>query len=200
VRLRVRGRALRVLRIGGVSVVVGARPVERPSASIEALRAQHDVAISLARRTAFLPARFGSVVGQGELEQTVRRRAASIRRALARVEGRAQMTIRVVPRRREPERSRDESMPGTAYLEGRRREARSTRRDAAAIRRGLRAFVRAERAQPGGAGVRLTLFHLVNVEDVAAYRRAAAELEPMVAGALAVTGPWPPFAFAPELR
>jgi hypothetical protein len=64
----------------------------------------------------------------------------------------------------------------------------------------LAPFVVDRRMQPGREGVRLTLFHLVNRTDVPSYQAAATEVEPRISPwRMVLSGPWPPFAFAPEL-
>ena len=73
--------------------------------------------------------------------------------------------------------------------------------EAAALQSAIRSFAIDERIQQGRGAVRATLFHLVQRQSVDAYRAAA---ETALSTLLSpwsgtVSGPWPPFAFAPEL-
>jgi hypothetical protein len=64
----------------------------------------------------------------------------------------------------------------------------------------LGALVADERVESGGPGLRLTVFHLVPAALVAAYREKASELVSGLAPHdVGISGPWPPFAFAPDL-
>jgi hypothetical protein len=68
------------------------------------------------------------------------------------------------------------------------------------VRTAVARFVAEERMAPGRAGVRATLFHLVARDAVPAYRQAVERAtKTMSSGSVTLTGPWPPFAFAPEL-
>jgi hypothetical protein len=72
--------------------------------------------------------------------------------------------------------------------------------DAAVIRESLAAFVVDQRIEPADGPLRATIYHLIARRHVRSYRRAADTLLPSLAPLrLAVTGPWPPFAFVPEL-
>src|SRR5690606_3012354 len=87
------------VRAGPIGAVVGELPrVPRPTRG--ALE-RYDAAIRQlhARRRAVLPARYGSCfAGPDEVAFVLRSRQASLRAALAHVRGRAQMTVRVLPR------------------------------------------------------------------------------------------------------
>ncbi len=68
------------------------------------------------------------------------------------------------------------------------------------LNRAVQHLVVAARAEPGQAGVRATLYHLIARGSSATYCRALAAASADVAPfALKTTGPWPPFAFVPEL-
>ena len=68
------------------------------------------------------------------------------------------------------------------------------------IRRELGALARAERAEAGERGVRLVVYHLVARRLISRYRRRASVLPTLLTPyTVTVTGPWPVFAFAPEL-
>ena len=93
------------------------------------------------------------------------------------------------------------STSGTDYL---RRRAAAEQRALPVVMRPLRtAFARlvvAERFQPASAALPDSLYHLVPKRQLMAYRRIAAGLphSPRMSR-LTVSGPWPPYAFTPEL-
>jgi hypothetical protein len=92
-----------------------------------------------------------------------------------------------------PERS------GAAYLQ-RRRAVYAIPGELDPVREAVSRFVAEERVAPGRAGVRITLFHLVERDRIARYKEAVEHsITAAPPGSVTVTGPWPPFAFAPEL-
>jgi Gas vesicle synthesis protein GvpL/GvpF len=167
----------------------------------------HDATVRrLARGVhAVLPFRFGTVVaGRDELRRLLAPRAAALREALALVAGREQMTLRVFgapgPERPRVDRARRPGGPGARYLTARAREHAVPEIDP--IRPALASFVRAERTERHRTPPLVaSVYHLVDRRRGAAYRAA---LRRAVRGAggvrLRVTGPWPPYAFAPEPR
>ena len=93
-----------------------------------------------------------------------------------------------------------QSVSGTAYLARRRERAHQRPPEAEIIRRELGSLVRAERAEAGERGLRLVAYHLVARRQVSRYSRRASVLQTLLTPyAVTVTGPWPVFAFAPEL-
>ena len=62
----------------------------------------------------------------------------------------------------------------------------------------MRPLVAVERYQAATASLPAALYHLVDREGVDRYMRTAGELT-AASAALRVTGPFPPFAFTPEL-
>jgi hypothetical protein len=175
--------------------------------SEQALRDQHGIVMEISARVdAVLPARFGAFVQPDELRAVVMQRRATILDALALVKGRRQMTIRLLGRETRVQESVSAALSqtptGTEYLQ-QRREALTPRpmpTVLAAIADAVRGKVRGERIEPGRGRVVATIYQLVDAADVLSYRAALEALDPLVAGdlALSVTGPWPPFAFAPE--
>jgi hypothetical protein len=199
---------LRFVPVGGVLAAVGDMAAP-PPVSPTTLRAHDAVVRRLAGAVdAILPVRFGTLLeGERALAEAIGGRAVRLREALALVAGREQMTLRVfgepapAPVDDAPPMAGDLG-PGARYLERRRREAR---RDAdvpelAPLRRAMAPLVRAEHAQRHGAPPLLaSVYHLID------RGRAGAYLEVVAAGAAALaptravaTGPWPPYAFAPE--
>jgi hypothetical protein len=202
-RLRVRGHSLRVLSLGAADVVVERQRGRQPPTTA-ALEDQHAVVLSLAERSdALLPARFGSLVDEAALRTAIEQHAAAISTGLDLVRGRQQMTVRVFgpPDDRRPP---DDRSTGTAFLHSLRDRARYVPAEVAAIRGQLGSLAAAERVETGEGGLRVTVFHLVTRGDVETYRRRASVLQSEISVSMSplrvvVSGPWPAFAFAPDL-
>jgi hypothetical protein len=205
-RVKLRGRTIDSVAVGDVFAL--AERTDRPHPiSEEMLREQHDILLQLAGRApAILPARFGSLVAGEELQKIATLRAAQLRAAFDLVRGREQMTVRLMGvaetiDRPSPQAAAIGAGPGARYLEERRTAAGYPLPDAAEqLTAAVRSMVFAEKAEPGQGGVRAMLYHLIDRGQSGAYcralSRAAADVEPF---AVKVTGPFPPFAFAPEL-
>ena len=178
---------------------------QRPAVSEAALRTQHDIVARIAAKVdAILPARFGSLVDVEELERVVALRREAIRDALDLVRGRAQMTVRLfdaeaaVPLARAATAARS----GTEYLQARREAAagRALPQPVAAITAAVKDIVAAERSEAGQGRVAATIYHLVDRAAVEKYKKRLAAIPPGPdQQMMSVTGPWPPFAFVPEL-
>jgi hypothetical protein len=187
------GRQLRTVSVDGVHVVCQRRP-ERPRASEAELRAQHALILELAGRVrTILPVRFGTLLEAAELRRVVRAHENEIRQAMDLVRDRVQVTIRVTGRRPAPLAGRPAT--GRAYLESRRR-AGSPRlpKAVAAVLASVAHLAVDERREPGAGPLLATVYHLVAVEDMSRYLRLVAQRP----RSMTVTGPWPPFAFAPR--
>lgn len=178
---------LRLVRCGELLVVAGDEVL---SPTPENLAAQ-DAAVRRLGAAAVLPIRFGEKVrDEEELSKLLEPRASELSDALQKVRGCVQMTLRAFG---EPAPLPElEGGPGTRYLEARRREHLLPEIDPLLAR--LRSLVRAERIERKEQGNLLgTVYHLVRREDVPAYKEASED--PRVA----VSGPFPPYAFAPGL-
>lgn len=191
------GEPLRLAAFGGLSAVLGDLEAP-PRPDRETLQAQDAVARRLAERfPALLPARFGEQApDEPALAAKLEPRANEIAAALDLVHGCVQMTLRVFG---EPEPvAAPEGGPGTRYLAARLR-ARSLP-EIEPLREILRPLLRAERVRRHDAGRLLgTAYHLVPRPQTAAYLAALEGAEDRLAGRrIAATGPWPPYAFAPE--
>lgn len=209
------GEPLRWLEAGPVAAVIG--EIAAPAVTPEALAAHDAVVRRLAERLpALLPARFGQTVpDEGTLSAWIAVREREVVEALALVDGRVQMTLRVfagpdapdseLPP--EPPRSDPDLGPGARYLHARRDAAARARAlpEIAPLREALRPLLRAERverADPGRAPGRLraTAYDLIDRGAADAYARTVAETAPRLAGwKVTATGPWPPYAFAPGM-
>jgi hypothetical protein len=206
----VAGEPLAVVRCGGLAVVAG-EIAARPAVTRESL-ARHDVAVRrlAALVPALLPARFGEwLPDEGALAAALLPRAPRIVRALILVEGCVQMTLRVFGEPDSATAAEAESAvpepaaaagPGARYLAARRRSATPGLPEVAALRRALKPLLRAERIEryPPGAGHLLATAHdLVGREEAADYVRIVESETGLNGRRVTVSGPWPPYAFAP---
>jgi hypothetical protein len=196
------GRRIEIVRAGGLFAAIesGVGPLPRhPDLSEAALREQHAIVVALARRfVAILPARFGAWVDPPTLEQTLTTNRTRIRRALARVKNRDQFTIRILGDRQD---TPPDLSSGTAYLRSRRAASRPRlTRAARDVRRAVKPLVRAEQIDSGRGSIRLTIHHLIDRGRARAYRAAVRQSVIRASDEqVVVSGPWPPFAFAPDL-
>ena len=88
-------RRIEFIGIRGIHAAVE-RAAHPPDLSEDALRAQHQIVLKIARQVdAIIPARFGAWLDRDELEMLVSMRIGPIKEALAVVTGRVQMTVRV---------------------------------------------------------------------------------------------------------
>ncbi|HZS41924.1 MAG TPA: GvpL/GvpF family gas vesicle protein [Polyangia bacterium] len=186
---------------GGVYAVVAAR--EKEITIDETAVREHDAAVREieARVGAILPVRFGTAVrDDAELESLIAPRAKLLADALALVAGRAQMTVRLFSDERAAAGAGAQpsaGASGTQYLEERARAAKMPELDFA--RAALGKWIQAERverhATPPLVG---SAYHLVARADVEAYAAAARQIA-AAKFRVAVSGPFPPYAFAPVL-
>ena len=178
---------------GGIHAVCLRRAAVPPLSDRE-LRYQHALVLEIAARCrAILPARFGTLLTKRELVRFVREHREDIEAGFDLVRDRAQMTIRITGRR-PALAARSVPASGRAYLERRRAEADPPLPAPARMFLGrLRRLATAERREAGAGALLATVYHLVNLTDLPHYARAARHAPRSVL----VSGPWPPFAFAP---
>jgi hypothetical protein len=199
------GETLRLVP-GTTAAVTGDLP-ERPKPDRETLEAQDAVVRRLAGVFgAILPARFGEVFAdEHALAVRLEPRMAEVAAALALVRGCVQMTLRVfgdpeiVPET-EPEA---EGGPGTRYLAARQKAGERSRRlpEIDPLREALQPLLRAERIERHESGGPLlgTAYHLIPRGEAAAYLDILKSGKARLGGRrVAASGPWPPYAFAPE--
>jgi hypothetical protein len=199
-RFSILGRRLLSMDFSGIDAIV-----ERGAAvesSTEAIERQHGIITRLADRGGtILPARFGSTVTEASLRALLERRRDEVSAALRQVRGCEQMTVRVFG---EPQQAAamPSSPSGTAFLQQRRAQAHRETAEVAVIRREFGDSVRAERVERGRHGIRVTVFHLVPRKHLATYQRRALVLQHKLRQdgvTVTITGPWPAFAFTPDL-
>jgi hypothetical protein len=192
--------SLRVFIVGPVAVIAGPPP-RAGTSSEEALRQQHAIVLALADRVdPLLPARFGSRMTMARLERILRPSLDVVAEALEHVRGRQQMTVRFIGPQPFAPASSTSRASGTAYLTQRRAACRALPTEVAPLEAAVRSLVVDQRVRPGRGRMHATLFHLIPRSQVDAYRAAfeaaLPRIEPWHA---ALSGPWPPFAFAPEV-
>jgi hypothetical protein len=196
---------LRVLALEGFAALVG-DVAELPAPSPLTLRAQDTVLRRLASGVeGVLPVRFGTLLDDdAAVAAALERRRAELARALGRVAGCEQMTVRVwgeAPAAAAPAGA-ERGGPGARYLAGRRQAAARARQvpELEPLRRRLGDLVREERVERHDRPPLLaTAQHLVPrgtgplyLDGVSAAR---AELAPW---RISVSGPWLPYAFGTE--
>ena len=190
---------LRIVEIGGLLALVGDVPEALPP-STATLTAQDAVLRRLAIGVdAVLPARFGTLLADdAALAEALVPRRGELAQALAQVAGCEQMTLRVWGEQAAPlaEATGTAHGPGARYLASRRRARQVP--EVEALRHGLGALIRAERAERHDRPPLLaTVQHLVPRGQSARYlaevEAAAPRLHPW---RVTVTGPWLPYAFS----
>jgi len=186
---------VKLVKLAGVDVVVSASAP--PDPTVDALCAQHETVVRLARRfDAVLPVRFGAALPRAELVRVLTLHKQMILGGLERVRGRAQMAVRVADAR--PRARGRPASSGTEYLRAKTRAvtvppSMQPLRDAVA---GLFSDERVESDPRRGT----VLLHLVARKDTREYVRRVTSAGGVRRGVRPViTGPWPPFAFVPEL-
>ena len=194
-RARVKGLAgeqLRTITLGPVAAIVGDVTV-RPRPTVANLLRYDRILTELwAQNGALLPVRFGTILADSsELDHAVTLRGATLRRRLAVVRDRAQMTVLVpvpYPNRRHALRRRPRS--GAEYLRG--RAARDVPQ-LAQLRPAVRRWVRDERMQMRGSIA--TVYHLVPRGAADRYRSALERAAREAGIRVRVLGPRLPYAF-----
>jgi hypothetical protein len=212
--------ALSIRKLAGAFAVVERR-ADVPPTEFGSLKKHQEVVGRIASRVpAILPVRFGTLLESADLEESVRDRDEEIAEAFDMVRDRVQFTWRrrvrgarreVGGARRETRGARradgdsksetraDLPKSGAEYL---RQAARAAAPAPPAAYRALGAtlgrLVAARRYQPGSAILAEAVYHLVEKKHLTRYLAAADSLKGS-SPALVMSGPWPPFAFAPEI-
>ena len=195
------GHRIEFVEFGNVHAAVE-RSGERPAVSEAALRIQHEIVIRISASVDdALPVRFGAHVEEEELGQLVAMRRDVIQRALDLVRGRVQMTVRIrgveVSADRAPASPAIPAPTGTAYLEARRAAAaRPLTPTAMAVAAAVRHLVVSEKVDGPANRTSITMYHLIDKHRVEEYNDALSAVQ---SSTLSVSGPWPAFAFAPDL-
>jgi hypothetical protein len=198
--------ALSLRKLAGAFAVVERR-ADVPPVAFGTLKKHQDVVSRLTKRVpAILPVRFGTLLELADLDEALQERGEEIAEAFDLVRDRVQFTWRMTRREVRGAR-RDEGAAaraaaagsGTQYLQ---QAARAANPAPPAVFRALQTrlapLVVRQRYQRGTAGLPEAVYHLVAAADVRRYTDAAAAIDTL-APKLAMTGPFAPFAFAPEI-
>jgi hypothetical protein len=186
----------------GACYIAVERRADVPPIQLGALKTHHLVVVRLWKNApAVLPVRFGTLLESAEIADALEGKDEELTEAFDRVRKRAQFTWRA-PRASGAKpltgAQAAASVSGTEYL---RRAARASTPPArfSAIRRQLAPLVAAERYEGSRQALPETLYHLVDRTDIDAYRAAAARISSSSSVAATLSGPFPPYAFVPEL-
>jgi hypothetical protein len=153
---------------------------------------------------AILPARFGEIFAdETALAGRLAPREREVAEALALVRGCVQMTLRVFGEPAPVLEPEPAGGPGTRYLAARRRQSERAHSlpEIEPLREALRPLLRAERIERhADSGPLLgTAYHLVTRAQTGDYLAVLEAAKERLGGLrIAATGPWPPYAFAPE--
>jgi hypothetical protein len=201
------GGALSMLPVGDAFAVVERR-ADIPPVELGSLEKHQDVVNRMAASVpAILPVRFGTLLERDALDDALAEREDELAGAFALVRGRVQFTWRKRgagseaggAKRRTSDLFSLFGGSGTDYL---RHAARAATPAPPAAWRPLRSklapLFAAERYQPATATLPESLYHLVDRASSVRYATLAGGLC-HATPALTMSGPWPPFAFAPEL-
>ena len=205
---------LRSVSAGATSAVVS--ECERPLLpTVRALRRHDSVVRRIARvAPAVLPVRFGMLVDSDRsLIALLDAWSEDLQKALALVDRHSQMTLRLFalagtaapPEQSGPgdEAAQAGTNPGTSYLT-RRARAHAIAQSAPELeplREAFAPIVAAERIARYDRGpLVLTAYHLIPRDAVATYRRLLRRHAAALPCRAVLSGPWPPYAFVPELR
>jgi hypothetical protein len=189
---------LRLVEVDGLVALVG-DVVEAWPPSLATLTAQDALLRRLVTDVdAVLPARFGTLLADdAALVQALGPRRVELTRALARVAGCEQMTLRVWGEQGAADAGPGEGGPGPGarYLAARRRARQVPEVDL--LRQRLGSFVRAERAERHDRPPLLaTVQHLVPRGESTRYLAEVDAAAPgLIPWRVTVTGPWLPYAF-----
>ena len=202
------GSRLRAVRSASTAAIVEDR--ETPAPTRRMLQAHDRVVRRIAAvAPAVLPVRFGTTIPTDRaLVSMLMSWSSDLRTALRLVDGCEQMTLRlfVAPAAAgEPTANRPgDSDPGTTYLT-QRADAQSRARSAPEIdplREALGPLLHAERVAPrrGSSSSLVTAYHLIPRGSSSQYRRRLQRRAAALGLRAVISGPWPPYAFVPELR
>lgn len=187
---------------GGFAIVE--RRADVPPAEFDSLRAHDAVVRRIAAAVpAVLPVRFGTLLELEDIDERLADRDDELKDAFDAVRGRVQFTwrgARVAGRGGRVARGgKRRAGSGTEYLRSAARAATGTPPAAYRnIREKLRPLVAHERYQAMSQALPDALYHLVDRENTQRYNLIARKLAAS-SPALRLSGPFPPFAFTPEL-
>jgi gas vesicle protein GvpL/GvpF len=185
-------------------LVAAERRADVPPVELGALNRHHAVVARLWNDTpAVLPVRFGTLLASGEIAEALEDKDEELAEAFDLVRGRAQFSwrARLRPRASTAARTiqRPEPMSGTEYLRRAARASTPPPRRFASIRQRLKPLITVERYEPSRARLPETLYHLVDRTRIDPYLAAAARISRAASAGPTLSGPFPPYAFVPEI-
>jgi len=189
------------LREIGGCYVAAERRADVPPLELGALKKHHLAVARLWKGApAVLPVRFGTLLESSDISDALDGRDAELAEAFDRVRGRGQFSWRAPRASRANSAAVNEPPSPTSGTEYLRRAAHASTPPArfSSIRRQLAPFIAAERYEPSRPALPETLYHLVDRKGIDAYLAAASRIRAS-SPAPALSGPFPPFAFVPEL-
>ncbi|HJZ85962.1 MAG TPA: GvpL/GvpF family gas vesicle protein [Polyangia bacterium] len=202
------GEPLRIVRARGLQVVVGELDAAPPAD--EAGWKGHDAAVRrlCAACAAVLPIRFGgAVASHSALVRALAPQRDALAEGLATVRGCEQMTLRVFARGSHgaaptpapaPPPPDAGGGPGETYLRARARSYALP--ELGPLRAALQGLLRAERVEPAAQPPLLaSVYHLIARGQAAAYADAVRTVSDTLPVRVTLSGPWPAYAFAPEV-
>jgi hypothetical protein len=194
------------------------------SPTAQALRDHDRIVRRIAKMApAILPVRFGTLVeSERSLVRLLDVWSDDLQKALALVDRRCQMTLRLfaptgaaappeeggvagedAQNIEHAEAAQTAARPGTSYLMRRSQEqaAAQLAPELEPLREAFASIVAAERVTRHKQGpLILTAYHLIPRTAVTVYRRLLRRHARSLSGRAIVSGPWPPYAFVPELQ
>lgn len=202
----VSGAAVRVLKIGPVSVLVS--DCEKVPVTQKDMLAHAAVVRSVFTRTTPMPFRFGTLATEQQLESFITTNKVAIANNLTYLRGCVEMDLKTTwqSSNSAPAEPDPKAGPGTAFLRQKRRELLGDEQAAAQLaelsgllRTELGSLIKDEKIDvlPSGKPGLARVFHLVERSKIKEYReqvQQAREKRPELE--LEVSGPWPPYSFA----
>jgi hypothetical protein len=201
------GAPVELITLEGMALLVSRFEGESALATPENVRTHDTVVRSVLNETTPLPFRFGSVVTEQQLVSYISTHRASLETRLAQVRGCLEMSVKIISNTGEPESDskRDDSGPGTAFLQQKQREIVGSERRgeeakqvAAWLKAQVETYVRHEEVSlcPTEKLI-VAAAHLIPREQVAEYRGRLAEARKTRPELhFLVSGPWPPYTFS----
>lgn len=189
------GRRLRVIEGARLFAIV--EPAARaPKPTVPRLRAQARVLAALvAAGGDILPSRFGTFVRRpADVKAELLERGPAFRRGLRAVRGCVQISARIaLPGGQAPARSPQTT--GTAFLRSRAAAVGGAHPAVRALDRAGRAFAKQTRIEADRVAPSIVVHHLVPRRYLRQYLEAVTRAAARRDIAIALSGPWPPFAF-----
>ncbi len=196
------GRRIEFVPVGGIFAAIERR-VSAPEITEATLREQHQVVSALARFCdPILPVRFGALLERDELERVLALRSDVLRGAFDLVRHKEQMTVRIFGNAQVRDHSSRRRSSGTVYLEDVRNAARPrTTALSDAVRSALSVIAAGERIDTGRGRLQIAMHHLIERGRAEEYRAIVdrAVVQSRASEQVVISGPWPPFAFSPDL-